>query len=336
MKSFLQFLIEANSNKRIEYLVKKYSNKIKTTINNTTLSFSELKEISEEMQLKIHYSIWSLKLITTDRDGNSVIEDKFIEYIVEFCVKVVDPTKGKYADWIISKLLVLIDHYTKQYTLRWFEEDYTSVTTNIVKYTKYKKYFKQIENGENYDDLNKIESFEELWKSLNLIKNFIEQAEIDESKVNVKKIYSSENYYILIPETEEAACLYGKGTLWCTAATGSYNYFDRYNNEGPLYIIINRKTNKKWQFHFETEQYMNEMDQEEPLEDFFINNQELIVPFLDIVQTRFGERKGMFATLPRNFIHFMRELGRNANRTGIPEQIQEKILNFTTVMRQSY
>ena len=53
-------------------------------------------------------------------------------------------------------------------------------------------------------------------------------------------IYDSKYATIYWAKDEEGSCYLGQGTQWCTAATRSTNYFDRYNKDGPL-IIINMK-----------------------------------------------------------------------------------------------
>jgi hypothetical protein len=73
-------------------------------------------------------------------------------------------------------------------------------------------------------------------------------------------VYNDSDYRILIPKTRAASCHFGVNTQWCTAATGSYNYFDDYNSKGPLFIILEKKTNTRWQFQFETSSFMDEMD----------------------------------------------------------------------------
>jgi hypothetical protein len=64
---------------------------------------------------------------------------------------------------------------------------------------------------------------------------------------------------IVIPKTEEAAKFYGRGTRWCTAGDND-NRFNYYNKQGPLYVIIFRGSGVKWQFHFESGQFMDEQD----------------------------------------------------------------------------
>lgn len=86
---------------------------------------------------------------------------------------------------------------------------------------------------------------------------------IRRTKEGAEKVYEDSQWLIVIPHTVEAAQLYGKHTKWCTAAEESDNMFDAYNSEGPLYINIDKVNNRKYQFHFETSQFMDEED--EPL-----------------------------------------------------------------------
>ena len=75
-----------------------------------------------------------------------------------------------------------------------------------------------------------------------------------------EKVYEDNEWLIIVPKTREAAIYYGKGTKWCTASTRGYNYFERYNNEGRLYININKNTGDKYQFHFESNSFMDAED----------------------------------------------------------------------------
>ncbi len=66
---------------------------------------------------------------------------------------------------------------------------------------------------------------------------------------------------VLIPKTIEASMFFGKGTRWCTAANNN-NAFEHYTVDGPLYIIIIKNSNEKYQVHLESEQFMNSNDDE--------------------------------------------------------------------------
>lgn len=83
-------------------------------------------------------------------------------------------------------------------------------------------------------------------------------------KGKVKEFYKDDQVRIVIPEDQEAACYYGQGTQWCTAATKGTNYFNSYNKRGPLYILLptnSEYTGEKYQLHFGSESFMNEQDE---------------------------------------------------------------------------
>lgn len=64
---------------------------------------------------------------------------------------------------------------------------------------------------------------------------------------------------VISPKTEDAAQYFGRNTKWCTSAK-SNNLFKKYNRVGPLYIILFKSLNKRWQVHFGSGQYMDEKD----------------------------------------------------------------------------
>lgn len=90
-----------------------------------------------------------------------------------------------------------------------------------------------------------------------------QNADAATEKQNVKELYRDNSLIVLIPLDEKASCYYGKGTRWCTAASNA-NRFKYYSKDGPLYIIIPRQpldSNDRYQFHFESKQYMDARDQ---------------------------------------------------------------------------
>jgi len=62
-------------------------------------------------------------------------------------------------------------------------------------------------------------------------------------------------------KSEAAAVFFGKGTRWCTAATNN-NRYTIYAKQGPLYVVIIKGTNEKYQFHWPTNQFMDAQDKE--------------------------------------------------------------------------
>lgn len=81
-------------------------------------------------------------------------------------------------------------------------------------------------------------------------------------------VFNDNDYRILVPKTEEASCYFGVNTQWCTAATRSNNMFDYYNKQGPLYIVLHKPSNTRWQFQFETGSFMDELDRKINLQAF--------------------------------------------------------------------
>lgn len=62
------------------------------------------------------------------------------------------------------------------------------------------------------------------------------------------KVHYEDKYIkVIVPFTENASCLLGSGTKWCTAATKTRNEFDYYHSQGNLYIIFTHD-GKRYQF----------------------------------------------------------------------------------------
>jgi hypothetical protein len=115
-----------------------------------------------------------------------------------------------------------------------------------------------------HKDINKFKTYQEFEDVMfnNYPPDSFEKEEEQENSI-AKKVFEDNDVLVVIPENETAACKYGKGTRWCTAATRGTNYFDSYNALGPLYILIPKKpkyNNEKYQLHFATNTYMDEND----------------------------------------------------------------------------
>lgn len=159
-------------------------------------------------------------------------------------LKTFDPTQDKkFLDWI---LLINKSNPIK-------EGDKFEFQTLLEKYNKVKHKL-NVEHRNIYN----IKSINNLYE---VVKPFIDYKSRKEIKDNIDKIYEDENYLLLIPLTKEAANYYGKNTKWCTASNNNDNsMFDFYNKQGPLYIFIDKLNNEKYQFHFESNSFFNELD----------------------------------------------------------------------------
>ena len=163
-----------------------------------------------------------------------------------------DPTSGedkmgKYSKWLLAL-------YTGG-NLKL--EDLYKATQYLTIFHKYKQKLQR-------KDIGQYKSLPDLYREIKPYEDNKQAAshneEIKQMKEGAEKVYEDATWLIVVPHTKEAAIFYGKGTQWCTAATESENYFDYYNEQGPLYININKKTGRKYQFHFPSQQFMDEND----------------------------------------------------------------------------
>lgn len=165
------------------------------------------------------------------------------------------------ADHISEKHLQKLVNWYQQgdYSL----EDAGKITASL---TKFEKVRKKLEKK----DLNQYKTSAELDQA---IAPFGEEDEKSNKQLNrelvakmfkdkeAKLFFEGGGVKIIIPNTEEASCYFGKGTRWCTAAEKN-NMFSYYSKRGaPLYVII-CDNGDKYQFHFKTEQFMNAEDRQ--------------------------------------------------------------------------
>lgn len=81
---------------------------------------------------------------------------------------------------------------------------------------------------------------------------------------SARQVFDGEEIRVVVPLKQEAACYYGQGTRWCTAASRGRNMFRYYDQQGPLYIVIPKNPTykgEKYQLHLPTRQFMNEKDE---------------------------------------------------------------------------
>lgn len=212
-----------------------------------------------------------------------------------------DPTANKeYVQWLAK---VYANEGVKL-------EDLTSKTTEwLQKYDLYKK--KRFFAGADAKLANIMNlSWRDLW-DVSIRADFQDKiAQADEKampKGDAEQVYENDKVRIIIPKDREAACYYGQGTQWCTAATQSQNYFDQYNRSGPMYILLPKSPKypgEKYQLHFPSGQFMDEQDNS-------VDN------IIDLLEMRFG-----------NLVPFFREREPEINNWLVftPDEILEPLI----------
>ena len=177
---------------------------------------------------------------------------------------------GTYGKWILglankNKGVIEETGHITDILTRFEEVKNKLVDKNITK-------FKTVQDLEDY--LNDENSYKELSdrQKLRQTQKNVRNTDLSE---DAEKIYEDSDWEVWIPKTYEASCKLGRGTEWCTASTEQRYYYDNYTNQGPLYININKHSGEKYQFHFESEQFMDKADKEIDIFGFFIDNPNL-------------------------------------------------------------
>ena len=139
-------------------------------------------------------------------------------------------------------------------------------------------------------EVGKIRQLGDLY---NIVKQYIIEDTLDFKLIldslvlgtDYKLLHTGKDWTFYQPLTEKGSSYLGVNTEWCTT-WGEYclnkkhrdrgNYFQSHNIKGPLFIMIN-KTNPldKYQFHFETNQYMDKNDKRINTTEFWFGKDEI-------------------------------------------------------------
>jgi hypothetical protein len=106
-------------------------------------------------------------------------------------------------------------------------------------------------------DLNHL-SLGEFYKAIRPFETQLsanQQEKVDKS-TGTTKLWDLDHFKVFEITEFEAAVYYGRGTKWCTT---SKEQFEHYIRSGPLFVII--VGDRKWQLHYESDQFMDEVDQ---------------------------------------------------------------------------
>jgi hypothetical protein len=227
---------------------------------------------------------------------------------------VVDSVEGMKTGSVAGDLIAYImsnDPTPKKAFSQWMTVKYIQggyKLEDIERLSQYLDVFEKAKSRIEKKDINQYKNITELFSVIDVfLKKEVAVSAKDEknqeyilmnSPENSTIIYDDANLKIVIPLTQAAAIYFGKNTEWCTSATTSRNYFDSYNSRGPLYIVLDKKNNRRWQFHI-TKGYnnhditlMDEKDRSYPIATL-AKEFPLIIP-------KVGEEK---------FLPFMKDIG---------------------------
>ena len=201
-----------------------------------------------------------------------------------------DPTEVlSYLPWILKQFNDILRHKITDVSENEFLEDLYQIKEYLELFNRVKHNLspeqRNINNSKTYKNLfDIIEPYIEIKDSdLYLSKTQLQSL----AKKDAEKIWENNKWLIVWPKTEEASCLYGKGSRWCTAADKYNNRFDSYNSHGMFNYVINKRNQKeKYAFFFnndtDVEVYdVNDKNISKEMSVFFKNKKELLNPLIE-------------------------------------------------------
>lgn len=205
-----------------------------------------------EQKLLLEVSIEQLK--TQFVDTGKISEKEFQE--------IIDASNGEsaYATWLTARVVG-----TKKAPQLIKQED-------VYKYKEYLDIFTRNKNKYTIKDINQIKTKQQLddWLSQTLEIKDSEKADVSTikgisksdkfAKFKIGEVDGFDVYKIPKGSTDlyGTSCELGSGTEWCTATGKTREYFDDHIKDGDLYIFVKGK--EKYQFHYETNQFMDKYD----------------------------------------------------------------------------
>lgn len=167
---------------------------------------------------------------------------------------------------------------------------YQKGTLQIEDLVKAKEYLGYVYLHNVAVEINKLKNLGDLYK---VIQKYIVEDTMDFKEIlnaltpneDYELLHNGENWLFYQPLTQKGASYLGYSTEWCTT-WGEYclnkkskdrtNYFQTHHDKGPLFIIINKTDpTDKYQFHFETNQYMDKNDKRINLSSFWYGKDEV-------------------------------------------------------------
>jgi len=197
------------------------------------------------------------------------VDDKLYGIIITL-----DPTynpekdiMGSYTKWLLRP-----DNLAKLKVTK--DEDFYKIKDDLIKFNTLKKTNKLPPELRDINKFNLERLLDYIFDNYSDEVSTSKTQDIKNVKANVEK-YDFPEWRVIVPKTEEAACYYGKGSKWCTAADND-NRFNQYNRQGKLWILINKSDpSEKYQLHFESGQYMDERDREYDLKELLETDSKL-------------------------------------------------------------
>lgn len=200
-----------------------------------------------------------------------------------------DPKKS-FSTWMMTRFCA------KQFNL----EDAPRVTDALNQYAEAKKQ-NLIPRSH---DLGTVKSLDDLYDMVNQFRaesgnEIVNRAYEATMYQQADVLIDSADYKMISPKTQEAAQWFGRHTEWCTAWGGQHSrhptrncLYSQYANQGRLYIIQRKSDGTLWQFHRESNSYMDANDRSINIGEFSQENPEIAHWFAEADAKDMGQNVG--------------------------------------------
>ena len=210
--------------------------------------------------------LWSYRMLTEQK---VVHLDTLLKYTFMFIadeykknrtsIRVTKLTDSGSEVYILFKIENL-DRMTRQIYMHYTRLQETPRKNLIERFFQWNRF---IRDGKR--DLNSISDYDELYEVVKeaepLYKEWQAKQEDKDSDKGQELLLDDDKFQIIAIHNKGAACKLGKGTHWCTAAPGLDYFHHYYKSNDPLFYILDKSDGLRYQFHFGSEQYMNEADE---------------------------------------------------------------------------
>lgn len=147
-----------------------------------------------------------------------------------------------------------------------FLEDLSTYQYYLTEFENHKQDLRNNNISTNINDYD-LDSLKDLITNRYINKSkWVEAFDIESLRKEIPVVFEDENWIIFTPQTEEQACEVGKNTDWCTTR-GSFESY--YSKDNPIYDLVNKNTERRWQYDKESGMFFTESDEKTDFKNFY-------------------------------------------------------------------
>ena len=226
------------------------------SLHESAVSQELYEEILEEN--RIDFLKQKFPSVNTSHDPYALHKDPHA--VIDFLANHVDPTKNKaHTQWLVNRY----------HRGAFRQEDAGRVRDALINFDQHnnKLPVEQRDIGK-YGKISDLESV--VAPHIGTANTKAERIMGQQELPGLEKKYEDDNIKIHHLKDKDTSCkVFGGETKWCTASKDEdHNMFDHYNSEGRLHVITRKKDGAVFQYHVNSNQFMDKNDDPISTEDF--------------------------------------------------------------------